>query len=55
VLVAYGSYSADFSHAPEGVGSNVGTTWLVAEIFSEQLFAPVRSREACLDRYLRNG
>jgi hypothetical protein len=55
MLVAYGCYSADLSHTPEHVGSNVGTTCLIAQIFCEQLFAPVRSREARLDRYLRNG
>jgi len=52
--VAYRRYSAEFSHAPEDVGSNIGTSRLVAQIFSEQFFAPIRRREARLDRYLRN-
>ena len=35
VLVAYGCYCADLSHAPEHVGSYVGTTRLVTEIFRQ--------------------
>ena len=55
MLVAYGCNSADLFHAPEHLSSNVGTVRVIAEIFSEQFFAPVRSREARPNRYLRNG
>jgi hypothetical protein len=54
VLVAGGRHDADLSDATECVGSNIGTARMVAEIFSEQFFDPVRSREARFDRYLRN-
>ena len=53
--VANGRHNADFSHASERVGGNVGTVWLVTQVFGEQLFATIRSRKARLDRYLRNG
>lgn len=55
VLVADGGHRADLSHEPEGMGRNVGTARLVAEILGEQFLAPVRSLEARLDRYSRNG
>jgi hypothetical protein len=55
VLVANGRHHADLSHAPESVRSIIRTTLLVAQIFREQFFAPVRSREARFDRHLRNG
>jgi hypothetical protein len=55
VLVADGRHRANLSHEPERMGGNVGTARLVAEILGEQFFAPVRRREARLDRYLRNG
>ncbi len=55
MLVARGDGKAELRHASEYLGSNIGTVRVVAQIFREQLFAPVRSREACLNRYLRNG
>ena len=55
VFLADGCHNADFPYAPEHMGSNVGTVRLVAQIFGEKFFAPVRSREARLDRHLRNG
>ena len=55
MLVASDSDKAEFRHASEHLGSNIGTAWMVTEILSEQFFAPVRNREARLDRYLRNG
>ena len=54
MLVANGSDKAEFRHASEHLGRNIRTAWVVAEIFGEQFFAPVWSREARLDRYLRN-
>ena len=55
MLIANDSDSSEFHHASEHLGSNIGTAGVVTEIFSEQFFAPVRSREARLDRHLRNG
>jgi hypothetical protein len=55
VLVADSRHNADLSDASERVGSNVGTARLVAQIFSKQFFVSVRSRQARLNRYLRNG
>jgi hypothetical protein len=55
VLVAHRYDNAELHYATERAGSNVRTSWVVAEIFSEQFFAPVWSLKARLDRYLRNG
>jgi hypothetical protein len=55
VFVANRCHSAKLHHAPEHVGSNVGTARLVAQIFRELLFAAVRSHEARLDGHLRNA
>jgi hypothetical protein len=54
VLAANGSDKVYFHHASEHLCCNIRTAWVIAEVFGEQLFAPVRSREARLDRYLRN-
>lgn len=54
MLVTNGCYQAELHRASEHMGSNVGTSRVIAEIFGEQLFAPVWSLEARLDRYLRN-
>jgi hypothetical protein len=43
VLVANDSGKAEFRHASQHMGSNIGTTGVVAEVFREQFFAPVRS------------
>ena len=55
VLVANGCDKAELLRASERVSSNIGTAWVVTEVFGELFFAPVRSCEARLDRYLRNG
>ena len=34
---------------------NIWAAWVVAEVFGEQLFAPIWRSKARLDRYLRNG
>ena len=54
MLVANDNDMAQFHHASKHVGSNIGTTGVIAEVFSEEFFAPVRRCEARLDRYLRN-
>ncbi len=53
--VANGEDKAEFRHTSEYMNGNIGTARVVTEIFSEQLFAPARSREARLNRYLRNS
>jgi hypothetical protein len=55
MLVANDGGIAEFHHTTEYLGSNMGASRVVTEIFSEQFFAPVRSRETRLDRHLRNG
>jgi hypothetical protein len=55
VLVANCAYDSNFPNASERVCCYVGAIWSVAEVFGEQLFAPVRRGEARLNRYLRNG
>jgi hypothetical protein len=55
VLVAHGCHDADFSHAAEHLSCNIGAVRVVAQIFSEKFFAAVRSREAGLYCYRRNG
>jgi hypothetical protein len=55
VLVANGSDKAQPQNASEHLGSNIGAVRMVAEIFSQLFFAPVRSRAARFNRYLRNG
>jgi hypothetical protein len=54
VFVADRGHGANLPHAPQYVGSNIGTLRLVAQIFGEKFFAPVRRCEARLDRYLRH-
>jgi hypothetical protein len=54
VLVANDRDGAEFRHTAEHLGSYVGATSVVTEVFSEQFFAPVWSREARTDRHLRN-
>ena len=55
MLVANDRDQTELRCVSKDVGSNVGTAQMVAEIFSEHFFASARSREARLDRYLRNG
>ena len=54
MLFANDSEQAEFRHASEHLGRNIRTAWMVAEVFGEQFFTPVRRGEARLDRYLRN-
>ncbi len=46
---------AKVREAAEYLGGNIRTALVVAEVFSEQFFASVRSRETRLNGYLRNG
>lgn len=55
MLIANHSDKVEFCHASEHLACNIRTAWVVAEIFGEQFFAPIRRREARLDRYLRYG
>jgi hypothetical protein len=55
VLVTNGCDKGEFPRTSECVGSNIRTSRMVAKVFSDQLFAAVRSSEARLDRYLRNS
>jgi hypothetical protein len=54
VLIANDSDKVEFGHASEHLACNIRTARVVAEVLGEQFFAPVRSRQARLDRYLRN-
>jgi hypothetical protein len=54
VLIANDSDKVEFGHASEHLACNIRTARVVAEVLGEQFFAPVRSLEARLDRYLRN-
>jgi hypothetical protein len=55
VFITNDSGEAEFPHPPERLSGNIGTTREVTQIFGEQFFAPVRTGEARLDRYVRNG
>ena len=55
MLVANNSDQAEFRDVSERLCSNIGTARMVAEIFRQQFFVPVRSREARLYGYQRNG
>jgi hypothetical protein len=54
VFLANDRGQAKVREASEHLGSNIGTVLVVAEVFSEQFFASVRSREPRLDGYPRN-
>ena len=54
VLVANDSDIAESHRASKDLSRDIGTVRMVAEIFTEQFFAPVRSLEASSDRHLRN-
>jgi hypothetical protein len=54
VLVANSGNTTQLQDASEHLGRYIGTVRVVAEIFSEQFFAPVGSGKARVDRYLRN-
>ena len=55
VLVANHGHEAKLRNATEHAGSNIGTARVVANIFRENFFAAVWSRDARLNRYPRNG
>jgi hypothetical protein len=55
VLFADSSDKAYVPHATEHLSCNIRTAGVVAEVFRQQFFTPIRSREARFDRYLRNG
>lgn len=54
VFAANDRDGAEFRYAAEHLGSDVGTTGVVTQVFGEQFFASFRSREARLDRHVRN-
>jgi hypothetical protein len=54
VLLANNRGHAKVGEASQHLGSNIGAVFVVAEVFGEQFFAPVRSREARLNSYPRN-
>ena len=54
VLIANGRGKSEFPYTSQNAGRNIRTAWVVADVFREQFFAPVRSCEARFDRYLRN-
>lgn len=55
MLVANDNGVAQFHYASQHVSSNIGTAWVIAEVFGEQLVVPVCSGEARFDRHVRNG
>jgi hypothetical protein len=55
MLIANRSDGTDLPYAPKRLSRNIGTAGMVTQVFREEFFAPVRIREARLDRYLRNG
>lgn len=54
MFVADSCDGTDFHRTPKQMSGNVGTARLVAQIFGEEFFAPVRRLEARLDGYVRN-
>ena len=55
MLVADRRHRPNLNHAAQYVSRTIGTSRLVAQIFHENLFPPVRCLEARVDRYPRNG
>lgn len=55
MLVANHGYEAKLDDAAEHASSYVGTSGVVTNIFRENFFAAIWSRDARLDRYPRNG
>ena len=55
VFLANNRGQAKVCEASEHLGSNIGTILVVAEVFGEQFFASVRSREARVNGHSRNG
>src|SRR5580658_546958 len=54
VFLANNRGQAKVSEASEHLGGNIGAVLVVTEVFGEQFFSSVRSREAGLDGYPRN-
>jgi hypothetical protein len=54
VLLANNRGKAKVRKASENLGGNIGTVFMVTEVFSEQFFAPVRSGEARFNGNPRN-
>jgi hypothetical protein len=54
VLVANHGHEAKLHNAAEHASSNIGTARVVANVFRENFFAAVWSRDARLNRYPRN-
>lgn len=55
MLVTNHGHEAKLHNATEHASSNIGTARVVAKVFGQNFFAAVWSRNARLDRYLRNG
>jgi hypothetical protein len=55
VLIANCSTNANLLCVSEHTSSDINAVRVVAEIFSKQFFAAIRTREARLNRYQRNG
>jgi hypothetical protein len=55
VLIANYGHHAKLDNAAKHMSRNIGTAGVVAEVFCKNFFAPVWSRDARLNRYLRNG
>jgi hypothetical protein len=55
VFLANDRGQAKVGEASEHLGSDIRTVFVVADVFGEQFFASVRSREARFNGYSRNG
>ena len=55
MLVANHGHEAKLHNAAEHASSNIGTARVVANVFRENFFAAVWSRDARLNHYPRNG
>ena len=55
MLIANCSCESDLFDIAQEVSSNIGAAGMVAEVLGKHLFMAVRSRNAGVDRYLRNS
>jgi hypothetical protein len=55
MLLADEGGNAEFHDVAEHLSSNIGTAWVVAEVFLKRFFMAVGSCQACLDGYPRHG
>ena len=55
MVVANHGHEAELRNATEHASTNIGTPRVVANVFRENFFATVWSRNARLNRYPRNG